>query len=338
MASDRLVIANLDFDDVKKDLIDHFKSREEFSDYEFTGSSLNLLMDILSYNTHYYSLASNFLLNESFIDSALLRKNVVSLAKRLNYTPRSVSSAFTTVTLSVTKADGETSYILPAGTLFNSTSGNATLSFYTMEDYAVQFESTDVDGSVKTINVIIYEGKYTTQRFSGDKNYTDFSSFTLNDDGIDTSTLVISVNGTQYFKVTPEDEKLFDLNEDSNSYFIEENRDGHVNIIFGNGIVGKPIQYGDQIFATYLRSSGEDGNGISVFSCSNQLWSVTSVKGITQGGAPKETIQSIKDNAPKWFQAQYRAVTTNDYEVILRNKFADIQAISVYGGEDVPGS
>ena len=159
--TDRPVIANLDFDEVKQDLVDHFKSKPEFTDYEFTGSALNLLMDILSYNTHYYSLASNFLLNESFLDTALLRKNVVSLAKRLNYTPRSTTSAFTVLTLRFTKQNADDKVIfIPAGTLFTSSNGNSKMNFYTTEDYVLQFESTDAIGFTKTIDVTVYEDGY----------------------------------------------------------------------------------------------------------------------------------------------------------------------------------
>lgn len=337
--TDRPVVANLDFAEVKDDIVSYFKNREEFTDYEFTGSGLNLLMDILSYNTHYYSLASNFLLNESFLDTAILRKNVVSLAKRLNYVPRSITSAFTTVTLAFTKQSTEDLIvIIPAGSLFSAASGNNTMSFYTKEDYVLQFETTDPVGTNKTINVTIYEGRYQTQAFTSGKAYTDFSTWVLAQDNIDTSSLVVSVNGTQYKKVLPEDETIFKLNGNSLVYFLEENRDKGFNIVFGNNIAGKAIAFGDQIVATYLSSSGEDGNGIRNFTPvvpGRVDARITGTVSPTQGGAARETIQSIKDNAPKWFQAQYRAVTTNDYEVVLRNKFSDIQAINVWGGEDV---
>jgi hypothetical protein len=337
--AERPVIANLDFNSVKDDLVNHFKSREEFTDYEFTGSSLNLLMDILSYNTHYYSLASNFLLNESFLDSALLRQNVVSLAKSLNYVPRSTTSAFTDVTVTFTKqADNDKVVIIPAGTPFISSSENSNVTFYTKEDYALQFDSSDPIGTTRTLTVTVYEGSWRLQRFTGDKNYTTFSKFSLPENNIDTTTITVSVNGIEYQKVLPEDETLFNVKADSTYYFLEENRNGSYNIIFGDGIAGKPIQAGDEILVSYLVSQGENGNGVSRFSVTipgRPNAYISSVSGPSNGGASKETIQSIKDNAPKWFQAQYRAVTTNDYEVFLKKKFADIQAVSVYGGEDI---
>ena len=337
--SERPVIANLDFNDVKTDIVEYFKGREEFTDYEFTGSGLNLLMDILSYNTHYYSLASNFLLNESFLDTSILRKNVVSLSKQLNYTPHSVKSAFTQVKLRFTKQnENDNVVIIPAASTFTSSSNGQSLIFHTVQDYVLQFENSDAVGTQKTIDVDIYEGTYQTQAFSGTKDYTDFAKFVLQQDDIDTSNIIVSVNGTRYSKVLPEDETIFSLNKDSLVYFIEEGRDGGVVVIFGNGIVGKPIATGDQIVISYLTSNGADGNGIKSFTPAVRGRVDATIVGIplpTQGGAAKESIQSIKDNAPKWFQSQYRAVTTNDYEVFLKKNFADIQSISVYGGEDI---
>ena len=338
MADTRPTVANLDFDTVKSDIITYFQSKEEFKDYNFTGSSLNLLIDILSYNTHYYSLASNFLMNESFLDTALIRQNVVSAAKRLNYVPRSISSAFTEVTVAAVKqTTTDKIVVIPAGTPFTSTNGNSSMTFQPIEDTTIQFTDLDAVGTVKTATVRIYQGKYATQRFVSEKNYTDFAKFNLGSDKIDTATLVVSVNSTVYKKVLPEDETIFDLNSASAVYFVEENRDGSPDLIFGNGIAGKAIEKGDEIRVSYLISEGVAGNGVSSFSVSvsgrPDIY-IQTVSGQTQGGASKETTESIRNNAPKWFQAQYRAVTTNDYEVILRNKFADIQSISVYGGED----
>lgn len=337
--ADRPIVANLDFESIKSDLINHFKSRSEFADYEFTGSALNLLLDILSYNTHYYSLASNFLLNESYLDTSLIRQNVVSIAKRLNYTPRSVRSASTTITLGVTKQNSFDSYvIIPAGTVFTSSAGNQTITFYTIEDNIVQFSDLDAVGTEKTVDVVIYEGTYRTQRIISDTTYDEFAHFDLGQNDIDTTSINIAINGNKWSKVTPEDETLFDLTSESNVYFIEENRDGNPSVVFGDGIAGRALQQGDEILISYLTSNGEDGNGIKNFTVSvygRPDARITTTPTITQGGGDQETIQSIKDNAPKWFQAQYRAVTANDYQTIIRNKFADIQSISVYGGEEV---
>ena len=340
MASlERPVVANLDFEDVKSDLIEHFKSKSEFTDYEFTGSSLNLLLDILSYNTHYYSLASNFLLNESYLDTATIRQNIVSHAKTLNYVPRSVRSASTTLTLTFTKQDADDKVVvIPTGSTFTSSSGNSSFVFYTTEDYVLQFDTLEAVGTQKSIDVVVYEGKYITQRFVSSENYSDFAKFDLGQKDIDTSTLNVAVNGSLYRKILPEDENIFDITSTSNVYFVEESRNSSPVIVFGNNIAGKALKYQDNIVVSYLVSNGQEANGVKLFTPNvpNRPDAIiTNVSAPSAGGDVRESIQSIKDNAPKWFQAQYRAVTTNDYEVFLKKKFADIQAISVYGGEEV---
>lgn len=337
MNDDRPVVANLDFETVKSDIIQYFQSKEELKDYNFTGSALNMLIDILSYNTHYYSLASNFLLNESFMDTAVLRQNVVSIAKRMNYIPRSMRASNTQITVQVTKtAEQGTSQtrLIPAGTEFTATSGNESLAFYNVEDQTVQFSSTSAPGTTGTVTFSIYEGTYATQRFVSQKNYKDFAYFDLGQNNIDTSTISLSVNGNAYKIVEPASETLFELNPNSNVFFLEENREGNYNIIFGDGVAGKPLNSGDNILVTYIATSGAAGNGVSSFTAPTDM-TITNVSGSTNGGGARESTQSIKDNAPKWFQAQSRCVTTNDYEVFLKNNYADIQSISVYGGEEV---
>ena len=339
MADTRPTIANLDFESIKSDMIDYFKSREEFKDYEFTGSSLNLLMDILAYNSHYYSLAANFNLSESFLESSVLRKNVVSLAKRLNYTPRSISASRAKVTISVTKqSTTESIVIIPAGSLFTASASNTFYPFYTIRDYTIQFDATDAIGTAKQIEVDIYQGNFVSQKFVQAKNSNDFTKFELSQDNIDTQTLSISVNGVRYQYASPESGLLFEATSNSKLYFLEENRNGYYDIVFGNGIVGQKLNAGDQIIASYITTKGSEANGIRVFSASITGRPDAKIIGTTQiaqGGATRESISEIKDQAPKWFQAQYRAVTTTDYEAIIRNKFADIQSISIYGGEEV---
>ena len=339
MADNRKVIANLDFESIKSDMVDYFKSRKEFADYEFTGSSLNLLMDILAYNSHYYSLAANFTLSESFLDSALIRKNVVSLAKRLNYTPRSASASIANIQIAIDKQLTDSSVvIIPAGSLFTAASTNQSLSFYTIRDYTIQFDANDPVGTTKYLDIEIYQGNYISQRFIQSDNTNNFTKFQISEANIDTKTLSVSVNGIRYQKATPESGLLFSANSETKLYFIEENRDGFYELVFGNGVVGKELNAGDEIIITYLSTKGSEANGIRSFSASLSSRAdarVIKTNSIASGGGPKESISEIKDQAPKWFQSQYRAVTTNDYEAIIRNKFADIQSISIYGGEDI---
>lgn len=338
MASDtRPVIANLDFNDIKKDIVRHFQSRSEFQDYNFEGSSLNLLIDILAYNTHYNALSANFLVNEMFLDSALLRKNVVSIAQALNYTPRSARSSKATLTLSIPKLSGSNFYTLPAGSLFSSASGNLSFNFYTIEDYTVQFDNTDVVGTTKTLNVDVYEGTEITQRFIVSPAANDFQRYELLNQNIDTSTLVVTVNGLKYQLVSEETQGINDVTKDSNVYFIDESRELTYYLKFGNGVIGKKPTPGDEILATYLVTSGPEANGVQTFSpnITGRDDITISATVTSRGGANIETINEIKDNAPNYFQTQYRAVTAKDYEAILKRNFADIQAVHAYGGEEV---
>jgi len=331
----RPVVADLDFANVKSDIIEHFKSREEFKDYEFTGSGLNLLIDILAYNTHYNALTANMLLNESFLDSALLRANVVSLAKSLNYTPRSAACATANIVLNVKKGSSDF-VVIPTGTTFVSAAvgTNGRLTFQTIKPYTVQFGSTQ---TTKQVTVKVYEGQQILQRFVHTSANKKHRAFELANENIDMSTIVVTVNGTKYTQLTPEQEGIVNADGTDLVYFTEETRNRTFRIIFGDGIVGKALSVGDEVLVQYIISSGEDGNGINSFNLSNGNLAVLSVASsdISSGGAAAESIREIRRNAPKWFQSQYRAVTENDYEVFLRKKYSNIQAISVYGGEKV---
>lgn len=338
MADNRPTVSNLDFASVKQDMINYFKDKPEFVDYEFTGSSLNLLMDVLAYNTHYNSLSANFLVNEMFLDSALLRSNVVSKAKLLNYTPRSASSSSATIDVTVTKRNDEKVVIIPGGSLFTASVGNQSTTFYSMEDNVVQFSSTEPNGTQKTSTITIYEGKLVNERFLVEEYEESNKSYELNNINADSSTLVVAVNGVKYEKIEPTSENLFSSSSASPIYFVEESRTGKQKVIFGNGVIGKQLVPGDEVIVSYLAPSGAEGNGISSFTPTipgRPDAFISRVSGPSQGGGDRETINEIKDYAPKWYQSQYRAVTENDYEAIVRNKFADIQAIKVYGGEEI---
>jgi len=334
MADNRPIIANLDFQDVKDDMIAYFRERPEFADYEFTGSSLNLLMDILAYNTHYNALAANFVGNEMFLDSAVMRTNVVSIAKQLNYLPRSARASKTTLTINIPRVDDELIAVIPAGTLLASSSGNTTFNFYTIRDYTVQFET---GTNQKTQEIEAYEGTLITQRFVGGTG--GFQSFDLTNARADIETLVVAVNGTRYVQITPESQGVTEVSGNSNVYFVEETRNLNHRIVFGNNVIGREIDRGDEILATYLVTNGAAANGVRNFALTVPgRPSATIVDGsitTSVGGGDIESIREIKENAPRWFQSQYRAVTENDYAAFLRQNYADIQSISVYGGEKV---
>lgn len=336
----RPVVSSLDFDKIKTDMVEFFKDRPEFTDYNFEGSGLNLLMDILAYNTHYNSLAANFQLNESFLDTALIRKNVVSLSKMLNYVPRSSRSARTTLNLVVPRRNNESFFIIPGGTLFQSSAGNQKLNFYTIQDYSVNYSLND---TTRNVSVDIYEGNLITQRFNVSSTKNEFPSFDLGQTNIDTTTLSVTVDGVKYNQLTPEDEGLNNKDENSKIYFVEETKSRTHRIVFGNDVIGVKPTAASVVLVTYIATNSVLGNGISRFSPNVGNRSDITITGVvspTQGGTAPESIQEIKDTAPHWFQSQFRAVTKNDYSAMLKNKFADIQSINVYGGEEIgqPGN
>jgi hypothetical protein len=346
MADNRPVIANLDFDDIKSDLVRYFKNRPEFADYEFTGSSLNLLMDVLAYNTHYNNLTANFLVNEMFLDSALLRKNVVSIARMLNYTPRSATASSASIKVAVQKASSNF-VTIPAFSTFTASSGTTTFRFFPLDSHTLQFDDTDPVGTERDIEFDVYEGTPITQRFVVDNVREEFPVFEINNTNVDTSTLTVLVNpqedtfttGTsstysnavKYTQVSPNEQGITSLNDESTIYFLEEVDDGKYRIRFGNGTIGKKLNVGEEILVSYLVTSGSVANGVAPTTGDFTISSST----IASGGSEPESIREIKDNAPNWFQSQFRAVTEKDYETILKQNYSDIQTINVYGGEKV---
>jgi|TARA_R110000822_G_scaffold25827_4_gene78077 hypothetical protein len=333
-SNNRPLVANLDFDDIKEDIINHYKANSTFKDYNFTGSALNTIVDMLAYNTHLNALTANFAINEMFLDTSQRRENVLSLAKSLNYQPTSTTASNVTLTLAIPRDGSEASFTIPAGSLAIATSGNTTFNFFTIQDYIVQYNTGD---TTKNIDVIFYEGVQLTQRFIHSNSTISFPTFDILNTGVDTQTIVVTVNGIKYTKITPENEGVVLTNAASLIYFVEETYNLKHRIRFGNGVIGKGLVQGDEIIITYLTTKGVIANGINAFTVSISGKSGASIATVqtSAGGADIESIRSIKDNAPHWFQSQFRAVTTNDYEVIVKKNYPDIQAINVYGGEEV---
>lgn len=332
----RPVVAPLDFNTIKADMVAYFQSRPEFKDYNFTGSSLNLLMDILAYNTHYNSLAANFLTNEMFLDTAVLRDSVVSIAKMLNYQPKSARAASMQLTLAFRQPDPSVPLtLLPAGSQFTARGTNKSYYFYTIKDNVVQYR-TDSENLVVTV----YQGSPVTQRFIATSldEQTTFPAYQLLSNNIDTSTIAVTVNGQRYSQVTPENEGILGVTADSRIFFVEETTGSQYRIVLGNGVIGQKPNPGDEILVTYLVTDGPAANGISLLAPNISTLGFRKIVGYlgkAQGGENIETIREIKQNAPHWFQAQYRAVTAEDYKVVLRQTYPDLRAINVYGGETV---
>lgn len=325
----------LDFDLIKQELITYFKSDPTFQDYEFEGSALNILMDILSYNTHMNAIMANMSANEMFIDSAQVRQNIISIAKSIAYTPRSKRTALAVVDLSFYDILTAPAYItIPAGTRFSSAQGTV---FSTKEEYLAY---PDPEGDItdyKVTGVEIYEGVFHSFNYVVD--YTDLDQkFEIPSIHADTSSLVVKhVVGTVSHTHT--------LNQDitlatptSCVYYLHENPNGYFEITFGDDILGRKPTNGSTVSISYIISKeGENANGIDTFSRFQQISGIstyditTSIK--AYGAAEKESKESIAFMAPRMYKAQNRAVITEDYENFMLKEYPFIDLLSVWGGE-----
>ncbi len=336
MPSTKLEVSELDFDNIKQNLKVFLSQQTEFSDYNFEGSGLSVLLDILAYNTHYLAFNANVLANELYIDSAVGRTNVVSLAKMLNYRPKSSASSQAVIDIKINNGSGS-SITMAKGTQFSTTiSGNSYI-FNTNEDITIQ----PVDGVYKFSNVTIYEGNLVNFNFTYASNNPDFR-FVLPNPDIDTSTLKITVQ-TSSTDTTSNTYTLADnyqkINSDSLVYFLQETETGEFEIYFGDGIFGKALEGNNIVRCEYIVSNRGLGNGATTFNLSSgNVGGFTDVAITTisnsQGGVNEEGTESIRFNAPLSFTAQNRAVTTTDYETKTLELYPNANSITAWGGED----
>lgn len=341
MANNSLNLAALDFDTIKANLKAHLRSQPIFKDFDFDGSNMAVLLDILALNTSHNAFYMNMLTSESFLDSAQLRSSVVSHAKELNYRPRSARSAKATIQLNVEQNNNNT-LTIPKGTSFTATYNFQTYTF-TTDQVKVYFSSLDqTTGTYKfqTDEIDVYEGFYLTETFVMD--YANESlRFVLSNPMIDTNSLVVNViegGGSSVLNYKLSD-TLLGLTNQSRSYFIQACEQDKYELVFGDDIIGRRPADGAVIAVQYRTSSGAAPNGASLFAPDIDLTSDNSgrvtvstvVKAV--GGDEAESIASIKFNAPRHFQTQERAITTSDYETLLKTQFPEIDAISVYGGD-----
>ncbi len=327
-------VTELDFDLIKDNLKTYMKNQNEFKDYNFEGSGLSQIIDLLAYNTHYLAMNANFAMNEAFLDSATLRSSVVSHAKKLGYTPRSARApiAYVDVLLNASTA---TSATLAKGTRFTTKVDGSTYGFVCNEDLSV----TPSNGVMRFSNVPIYEGTLITSRYTVDLNNLA-QRFVISDTRADTTTLSVSVqtsssdlSTTVYTLATD----ITQVTSGANVYFIQEGSDGKFEIYFGDGVVGSAISNGNIVQLQYIVTNKEKANGAKVFSTSS-VDGETDISIATlvsaRGGAEPETISSIKFNAPLDYSSQGRAVTTQDYKTILPQVYAGTKSVQVWGGED----
>jgi len=350
MATTNLRITELDFDSIKTNLKDYLSSQSDFQDYSFEGSALNILLDVLSYNTHYMSYYVNMVANEMFLDSASNRSSIASIAKHLGYVPTSAKSATATVTLNLTTSNApsvNTVFTLPVGSKFTATGSDSTsYDFTTMNAYST-VPANGVDVTFPITGVVLNEGKRTTKNYVVDTNNLG-QRFELQPN-VDISTLTVKIQNSSTDSATEtytQFDEISTLTSTSKIYFLEEVENGKYLISFGDGIFGKKLSTGNVIQLTYVIGTGIGSNGIGTtdVSGSRSFELSTSVTGIsstevivtssTTGGADSETNESIKFFAPKSFQTQKRTVTANDYKTFIQNKFPNAAAVSTWGGEE----
>jgi len=345
--------ANLDFDQIKTTLKDYLRSNSNFTDYDFEGSNLSSIIDVLAYNTYITSYNANMVANEVFIDSATLRENVVALARNIGYVPRSRTASSSVVSFFV-NVEGITpapsTLTLKKGPVCSSQSsfGSDSFVFSIIEDITVPV----IDGIASFNEITVYEGSLINSNFTYSSSNPN-QKFILDNIGIDTQTIRVSVKNNEFatssVKYSYQD-NILDIDSTSNVFYLQEISDERYEIFFGDGVFGKKLEESNYITASYIISTGDSANGISQFAYNGILsytrngitYSVTSgislltAETISSGGEEIEDVESIRKFAPKIYSSQNRALTSNDYETLIPSKiYSETESISVFGGEEL---
>ena len=335
---------NLDFDQIRTSIKEYLRANSNFTDFDFEGSNFSVLIDTLAYNTYINAFNANMVVNESFLDSATLRENVVSLARNIGYVPRSRNAAKATVSLSAQTTSASDTLTLQAGLVCVGTSENSNYIFSIPESITTTINS----GVANFNNITIYQGTYLKKQFVVDVSLDQ--RFVLDNSFIDTSTIVVKVKGLsdsgegrEYSRV----DNILNINKNSEIYLIQEVQDEKYELLFGDGYFGKKLENGAIITVSYIITDGEDGNGAANFSFSGRFLdslsntviptntiSVTTVNAAANGSAI-ESVDSIKYFAPRIYASQHRAVTTRDYEAIIQQIYPNTESVSVVGGEEL---
>ena len=342
---------DLDFDQIKSSLKDYLRENSNFTDYDFEGSNLSNIIDVLAYNTYISSYNANMISNEVFIDSATLRENVVALARNIGYTPRSRTCAKAIISFFVDTTGFTTKPVtltLKKGIVTTSASvfGSESYSFCIPSDVTVPV----VDGIATFSNVTIYEGTFLTSNFTvSSETPAPPSRYTLTNSYIDTSTLEVTVRDTQSSTSTKKyvfSDTLIEVTDTSRVYFLQEVEDQRYELIFGDGVFGEKLKSLNYIEVSYITTSGEAANGVSSFNFNGRIVdnnnnlistgiSILSTVSESVGGKEIESIDSIKRFAPKIYSTFNRAVTAGDYEALIPKIYPETQSVSVFGGEEL---
>ena len=335
---------NLDFDQIRASIKSYLRADSKFSDFDFDGSNFSVLIDTLAYNTYINAFNSNMIVNESFLDSATLRENVVSLARNIGYVPRSRSAAKAEISFSVQTNSTSTTMTLDAGLVCVGQAEDTNYVFSIPEDV-----TTTINSGVATFdNVDILQGTYLSKQFIVDGSLDQ--RFILDNSFIDTSTIRVNVktaNDTGLGRPFTPSDNILNINKNSEIYLLQEVQDEKYEILFGDGYFGKKLSNGDVITVSYIITDGRDGNGATSFAFSGRVSDnlgnpIVPSAAITvttdrksQNGGDIEPIDSIKYFAPRIYSSQYRAVTARDYEAIIQSIYPNTESVSVVGGEEL---
>jgi hypothetical protein len=335
MASNKLTVSDFDFDQIKQNLKSFLRNQAEFRDYDFEGSGFSVLLDTLAYNTHYLGFNANMLSNELYLESADIRKNIVSLAKALGYTPSSVRAPYADIDITIGDATGA-SVTLSKGTTFETTVNETTYYFVNNSEVT----TTPLNGVYKFSSVRIYEGTLVNFKYTVDSNDPD-QKFTIPSALADLSTLIVKVQNSAgdstthtYTKAT----SLANITGTTKAYFLQEGDDGKFEVYFGDGVIGNKLTDGNIVVLEYIVTNVDAANGANTFSYSSTIDGFSNITISTvseaQGGISAESKESIRYNAPLTYSAQNRAVTTSDYESLVKTLYPNAQYVSAWGGED----
>jgi len=347
---------NLDFDQIKTSIKDYLRTNSDFTDFDFEGSNFSVLIDTLAYNTYITAFNSNMVVNESFLDSATVRENVVSLARNIGYVPRSKSAAKATISFDINSNDtSEVSTVtLRAGLVCIGSSNDITYTFSIPDDITTtvtpQFSGGNRSGYTASFNSIeVFQGTLIRKSFTVDGSLDQ--RFILDNPSIDSSTIIVYVKdspsgadkGTLFTKV----DNILNIDSNSSTFLIQEVQDEKYELLFGDGIFGRKIENGKTINVSYLVTDGREGNGPAFFSYAGNIENdsgstsslvstpTISVVSAASNGGDIESVDSIKYFAPRLYSSQYRAVTARDYESIIQQIYPNTESVSVVGGEEI---
>lgn len=331
--TNKLKITELDFDSIKTALKSYLVGQEEFKDYDFEGSAMSILLDVLAYNTHYNGFYTNMLASEMFMDSATLRSSIVSLAKHLGYTPASKKGAI--VYLDLVFDNASSMLTIPKGAKFTTRIGSDVHTFLTTQAHTTTLDTSD--GKHKALNVEVKEGiSFTATHIVGTQ---ENQVFQIPNEDVDTSTLSVAAGGETYTLA----DDITEVDSTSKVFFLQEGNQNRYEIYFGDGIIGKKPSVSDVVQISYNASMlGSDGNGAKTFAPAENISGATLASPISlstgwtrsSGGAERESTSSIKIQAPRQHALQKRLVTHNDYRTRLENDYNLVDSVRVWGGEE----